>query len=229
MVGRVFLSYILFAILPGKIFPILKNQEIQLVMTGIGSLVAIYPYVKKLGYGYKDVCEYFSGITTEFKPALKYWVVLMCLLYVSDAIIAIALAAIDLPWSNMLLFWNDQTHNPAIADSFITALRASPARIPLFLLALCIFSPLIEEFIMRRGLYVAMRKKLPFAAAVFLNGALFGLLHGKDFLDPMLIGFFMCFAYEKGKKLSTVILIHAYMNLFVSLNIFSDKLFGFSL
>lgn len=154
---------------------------------------------------------------------------LMVLLYVMDVVFKAALVPIGLPWSNTLLLWMDQSSNPAVAGSYITALLASPAKIPLYFLSLCVFTPLTEEFIVRRGLYVSMRKKLPFAIAILLNGTLFGLLHLKDFIATGLTGIFLCYVYEKDKRLSTVVLIHSFINLFVMLKLFSRQLLGFSL
>ena len=162
------------------------------------------------------------------KPALKYWRLLTILLYIFNALIAVALAAIGLTWPEIVQFWNRPGNNPMVSDQYISELISSPAKIPMFFLSLCFFAPLTEEFIMRRGLYVTMRKRMPFALAALVNGALFGLLHGKEFWDPMLVGIFLCYVYEKRGRFSTVVIVHTYVNLFAFLNVFSGRLFGFS-
>lgn len=226
--GR-FLLFTVFAVLPGRIFPFLKDSDIVRLFVNVGFILAIYPAAKKLGFEYKEVRGYFTCAKAALRPALKYWLGIEALLYISDFVFRAALVPIGLPWSDTLLFWMDQSSNSMVADSYITTLLAAPIRIPLYFISLCLFAPLIEEFIMRRGLYVSMRKKLPFTVVAIMNGALFGILHLKDFVATGLTGFFLCCVYEKEEKLSTVLLIHSFVNLFVALNLFSQKLLGFAL
>jgi membrane protease YdiL (CAAX protease family) len=228
MVSGAFLCYLLLGAVPARLFHVLNDPGTESVMAGMGILAIIYHFAKKLGSTPKDMRRYLSEAATELKPALKYWLLLTILLYVLEALIAAALAAGGLTWPEIVRFWNRPGNNPMVADEYISSMMSSPAKIPMFFFSLCFIAPLIEEFIMRRGLYVTMRKRMPFALAVLVNGALFGLLHGKEFWDPMLVGMFLCYVYEKRGRFSTVVLVHAYANLFVFLNIFSGRLFGVS-
>lgn len=211
-----------------KIFPSLKNQDFKTLVAQLIMLAVIWPPARKLGFDLSRHSEYLSGLKAQLRPAFLYFLVMMACLPVMDYAYTLLLAPWDLSWTNTLLFWNDHSSNPFTQDARIEGLLENPLLLPAYFIAACVLAPLVEEFIMRRWAYAAMRKYMPAAAAILLNGFLFGLLHGKDFMATAAHGFFFCWAYERTGKLETPFLLHAFNNLFVLLLIFGGKLAGVS-
>ena len=228
MLGRALLLGLPFFILM-KIFPALKNENFEQIAGDLILLAVIYPLAGKLGFKFSAVRSYLGVVKAELKPAFNYFLVMEVLLLGAYYAFTLALAPWDLPWTNTLLFWSEQSSNPATLDSHIAALLENPLLLPFYFLSICAFAPLIEEFLMRRWLYTAMRARMPVAAAIIINGSLFGLMHGKDFIAAAMHGFFLCWSYEKTGKIETPILVHAFTNLLALLLIFGEKIFNFSL
>jgi len=224
MLGRALLLGLPFFILM-KIFPALKNENFELIAGELILLAVIFPLAVKLGFKFGAIGSYLEGLKAELKPAFKYFLVMEVLLLGADYAFSLILAPWDLPWTNTLLFWNEQSSNPVTLDSTIAALLENPLLLPFYFLSVCALAPLIEEFIMRRWLYAAMRVRIPAAAAIIINGSLFGLMHGTDFFATAIPGFFFCWSYEKTGKLETPILVHAFTNLLALLVIFGEKIF----
>lgn len=214
-------------VLFAHLFPALKFAGFETFVSGLAVLVAGYPAARKLGFRFGKTGLYLAGLKSELRTAFKYFLVIMALYLGINCVYSMALAPWDLGWTNTLLFWNDQSSNPATLSASISGLLANPLLIPGYVLSICALSPVLEEFVLRRWLYAAMRVRLPVAAAILLNGALFGLLHGKDFFGTAVFGFFFCWAYERTGKLATPILIHAFVNLSALLEAFGSRTFGF--
>lgn len=228
MLGRAVLLTLPFLILM-KIFPALKNDNFELVVSDLIMLAVICPLAVKLGFKFSKARSYLEGLKAELRPAFKYFLIMEIVLLAAYYAFTLSLAPWDLPWTNTLLFWSENSSNSNTLDYRIAALLESPLMLPVYFLSICALGPLIEEFIMRRWLYAAMRLRMPVAAAILLNGSLFGLLHGKDFFATAIPGFFFCWAYEKTGKIETPILVHGFSNLLALLLIFAEKIFNFSL
>lgn len=228
MLGRAVLLTLPFFILM-KIFPALKNDNFELVVSDLIMLGVICPLAVKLGFKFSKARSYLEGLKAELRPAFKYFLIMKIVLLAAYYAFTLALAPWDLPWTNTLLFWSENSSNSNTLDYRIADLLESPLMLPVYFLSICALGPLIEEFVMRRWLYAAMRLRMPVAAAILLNGSLFGLLHGKDFFATAIPGFFFCWAYEKTGKIETPILVHGFSNLLALLLIFAEKIFNFSL
>ena len=215
------------AVLFLHIFPALKLSGFESLVTGLFMLAAVYPAARKLGFRFGKTGLYLAGLKSELRTAFKYFLVIIVLHLAITCVYTMALAPWDLSWTNTLLFWNDQSSNPATLSARIDGLLARPLLIPGYVIAICMVGPLTEEFVLRRWIYAAMRGRLPAVAAILLNGALFGLLHGKDFFGTAVFGFFFCWTYERTGKLATPILVHAFVNLLAMLEVFGSRIFGF--
>jgi membrane protease YdiL (CAAX protease family) len=84
-------------------------------------------------------------------------------------------------------------------------------------------APLAEEIIFRGGLFRYFRTRIPRSLAIVLTSALFGALHmswdsslvGLPSVVPlMVLAAVFCLAYERTGKLGTVIVAHAFFNLY---------------
>jgi membrane protease YdiL (CAAX protease family) len=206
-----------------KMFPAMEDGNTQSLLSSLAVAAAIYPAAYKLGFRLGAAGAYGARLKAELLPAFKYFILMLALLFVGNHVYTMALAPWDLHWTNTLLLWNDMANNPMVSDGRIGEVLGSPLLLPGYFLIICVFPPLIEEFIMRRWLYVAMRRKMPLAPAILLNGALFGLMHGKDFMGTAMHAFFFCWVYERTGKLQVPILVHAYGNLFALLMIFGGN------
>lgn len=197
-----------------RVFPSLEGGHTQAVLSTLAVMAAAYPAARKLGFRFGLGGEYVKSLVPELLPALKYYLLLLALLYAGDHLYRLLLAPWDLPWTNTLLFWNEASSNPAVSDSRVGAALENPLLLlPVYFVSVCVLPPLVEEFLLRRWLYAALRARLPAWAAILANGALFGLLHGKDFMATAAHGFFFCWVYERTGRLQTPILVHAYGNL----------------
>ena len=76
---------------------------------------------------------------------------------------------------------------------------------------MCIFVPIKEEIIIRRLLYVSLRRKYNFIVSVFISGMLFSLIHS-NFLTSFIYNIVGCYIYERFGKLNITIFIHAITN-----------------
>jgi len=223
------LLYALLAYPLRKMFPVLKGTEFESALVDLIMLAALYPAARKAGFDFTRLRAYWNGLKAEARPALKYFLLMTALLFAADQVYTLLLAPWDLPWTNTLLFWNDQSHNPATLDPRLEALLAHPALLPAYVFGICAVAPAAEEFLLRRWLYVATRRYLPVAAALLANAALFGAMHGEDFMATGLAGLFFCWVYERTGRLETPVLVHCFTNLLAVVMLFSEKLFGFSL
>jgi len=226
--GLLFL-YALPAYVLRKIFPVLAGPDYEALLIDLVLLAALYPAVRKTGFDFGRLRGYLGGLKAEARPAFKYFLLMTALLFVADQLYTLLLAPWDLPWTNTLLFWSDQSQNPATADSRLEAMLAQPFLLPAYLFTLCVVAPAAEEFLFRRWLYVATRRYLPVAAALLANAALFGALHGSDFMGTGLSGLFFCWVYERTGRLETPILVHCFTNLLAVALLLGEKLYGFSL
>lgn len=77
-----------------------------------------------------------------------------------------------------------------------------------------IAAPIAEEMLFRGVLYQWTRNRLPPAAAILLNGIVFGLAHGEVSLAVAtgMMGMVLAWFFERSKSLWPSILIHAFNN-----------------
>lgn len=223
MIGRVLLLG-LAAVMLMKVFPSLQGDNFESLGSDLIMLAVLYPLARRVGFDIRKTGDHLRSLRREFKAPLRYFAVMLAALFLLHYAFAMALAPWDLPWTNTLLYWLDESNNPATLDSRISYIMDNPVWFPGYVVSICVIPPLVEEFIMRRWLYVAMRKRMAAFYAIALNGAFFGLLHGRDFFSTAIPGFFFCWAYERTGKIETPILMHVLINTFGLAMIFGDKL-----
>lgn len=225
LVGRLLLLALPLGIV-WKVWPSLQSHYSQDTLADLLLLAALYPLLRKLGVSFGKAGGYLEGFRAELRPAFKYFLLMSAATFVADYAWQFSLAPWDAAWSNKLLFWNSASSNPSTLDSLLTGLLANPLWLPPYLFSICVFTPVVEEFLFRYWLYGAMRRRLPAAAAIALNAALFGAMHGTDFLGTGICGLFFCWTYERSGKLETPILVHAFTNGLAVALLFGEKLLG---
>lgn len=107
---------------------------------------------------------------------------------------------------------NDAIGSDQLAD-WTRDLQQAP--VPLLLATLLIAVPAGEEALMRGMIYPLMRRQLPPGAAVVTTTVLFALLHGNliQALATAPLGLLAVALYERTRKLSHTIVLHAGFNL----------------
>ena len=78
---------------------------------------------------------------------------------------------------------------------------------------ICILSPLAEEILYRRFLYVALRKSRGFLFSITAASVIFALFHVTEAPQVLLPGILLFWLYEKGRSLRLNILLHMLMNI----------------
>jgi membrane protease YdiL (CAAX protease family) len=95
---------------------------------------------------------------------------------------------------------------------------------PLFIIAVSIIGPLLEEIVFRKIFFGSMKKKIGFFFAALISSLIFAAFHF-DFshlLTYLAIGFFLCYAYHKTGRIWVTMFMHAAMNtivIVISLNV----------
>lgn len=225
LLGRLLLLTLPLAVV-WKAWPSLDTPDWQDLLADAVVLAALYPLLRGLGFAFGRWREYLPGLKAELRPAFKYFLLMNAALFVADYAWQFSLAPWDAAWSNRLLFWNSASSNPATQDPRLAGLLSHPLWLVPYLFSLCVFAPAAEEFLFRYWLYGAMRRRLPAAAAIALNAAFFGAMHGKDFLGTGVCALFFCWVYERSGKLETPILVHAFTNALAGGLVLGEKLLG---
>lgn len=93
--------------------------------------------------------------------------------------------------------------------------------IPFLILAVVVFTPVLEELLFRKLLYGGLRKKLPVWAALLLSSFVFALLHFQtagilsalvQMLFAFLLGCALAFIMEKSGSWIASVILHASVN-----------------
>ncbi len=117
--------------------------------------------------------------------------------------------------SSILMLWFDNIFGIVPSNPIEQLISPNdPAVIIVTLAFMVILAPVLEEFLFRR---IICAKLLPLGEgyAIFLSGAIFGLLHGNFYQLPyaFLVGSFLGFIYIKTGKLRYTVIYHMLLNL----------------
>ncbi|GGL62842.1 CPBP family intramembrane glutamic endopeptidase [Sporolactobacillus putidus] len=132
----------------------------------------------------------------------------------------IALFALQILASLINIFIFGEPPKSAHTQNVVQIARMSP----LFLLAVAVIGPMLEEIVFRKILYGSLRKKMGFILAASISSIIFafGHLDIQHLLIYFVIGFFLCYAYRKTGRIAVNMFMHAAMNAIVvaiSLNV----------
>jgi membrane protease YdiL (CAAX protease family) len=78
-----------------------------------------------------------------------------------------------------------------------------------------LFGPIIEEIVYRKIMFGSLNNKFSFAIAATISSTLFGIAHmnWKLFLAYFLVGYILCYLYNKTNTLFAPIIVHGLLNL----------------
>jgi membrane protease YdiL (CAAX protease family) len=88
----------------------------------------------------------------------------------------------------------------------------SAIRFFLLLLSACAVAPVVEEVFFRRIVYTTLRVKRGFWFSAFWSGLLFALFHGGAAPVTFPVGIYLCWVYERERRLPVNIMLHAMIN-----------------
>lgn len=91
--------------------------------------------------------------------------------------------------------------------------------VPLTILAVVLFGPVLEELVFRRVIFGSLNKTTNFWIATFISALVFGLVH-MEFTHLLLYfttGLILAFLYQRTKRIITPIIAHVLLNGYVML------------
>jgi membrane protease YdiL (CAAX protease family) len=122
------------------------------------------------------------------------------------------LAAISVAYVSEKVF--GPTNTDVVSRSVTKMSSVSPGLIALLVITLVLLAPVCEEIFFRGYLYPALRNRMNKNPAMILNGLLFAAAHFEliGFLPRFLLGWGLCYIYERNRTLSGSIAGHALYN-----------------
>jgi len=97
------------------------------------------------------------------------------------------------------------------------AMSASGFRFFLLLFSACAVAPVVEEVFFRRIVFASLRAQKGFWFSAFWAGLLFALFHGGGAPVALPVGIYMCWVYERERRLPVNIMMHSAVNFFAML------------
>lgn len=88
-----------------------------------------------------------------------------------------------------------------------------PVKIAIFFLVIVVMAPIVEELVFRGVLFNLLNKSIKTLPAMILSSLFFGVLHSKTFIPTAIIGFLICFIYQKTGNIKYSIMAHMFNNL----------------
>ncbi|RYL87868.1 CPBP family intramembrane metalloprotease [Sporolactobacillus sp. THM7-4] len=88
---------------------------------------------------------------------------------------------------------------------------------PLFIFAVSVIGPILEEIVFRKIIYGSLQKKMGFVLAAVISSLIFSVGHFdfQHLLVYFVIGFFLCYVYHKTGRITINMFMHAGMNAIV--------------
>ena len=122
------------------------------------------------------------------------------------------LAAIAVAYVSEKIF--GPTNTDVISRSVTKLSSVGPGLIALLVITLVVLAPVCEEIFFRGYLYPALRNRMSKNPAMILNGLLFAAAHFEliGFLPRFLLGWGLCYIYERNRTLTGSIAGHALYN-----------------
>lgn len=88
----------------------------------------------------------------------------------------------------------------------------SVPRLVVVLFSACVLTPVVEEVFFRRIVFAALRLKRGFWFSAFCSSLLFAFFHGLAAPVILPVGLYLCWAYERERRLPVTIFLHSLVN-----------------
>ncbi|MBI4349818.1 MAG: CPBP family intramembrane metalloprotease [Elusimicrobia bacterium] len=212
------LSGIIMAEIFSPYLPIKELEEVYILGAKLLQALCLIGLISVIGIDTSTVIRnWLSHWREHWRIVLRYYVVyvgfLLLIMGVLSAILILLVKTGAIDYSTFI----NAAAEPDIKDRMVRVKFLLENSIPLFIVSLiymCILGPVIEEIFFRRFLFVALRKRMNFALALFTSSAFFMAVHPNIALGAI-GGIYLGYVYEKGKSLPANILIHSITNLTV--------------
>ncbi len=157
------------------------------------------------------LADWSRGAASDLKKAFKYFagylLVLICVL-------AVLLAAYWFLGDGLAKVMKPLSDKNVREDGLLQGVAAvSRLRFLLVLFSACALAPAVEEIFFRRIVYSAIRLKKGFWFSAFWSGLLFAVFHGAAAPVILPAGMYLCWVYERERRLPVNILLHSLINL----------------
>jgi membrane protease YdiL (CAAX protease family) len=194
----------------GDYFPLIKKYfslYLELFTNLIMIIFLVWLSVRKLGI---DIKTHIHNLKKDFYENI--WLILLT----SSGYIAFVLfmGYLSFPSYGLDVFKTDLVFLKL--KSFISN---NPYLIVLFYINIVLITPIKEEVIIRRFIYISLRNKFGFIISTFISSLLFSIMHA-DIIKAFLYSVAASYIYEKHSKLNINIMIHSIINLFVISSLF---------
>jgi len=179
-----------------------------LLATGLVSWILL----RKAGVSWRGALEgWRRGAVADLGKAAGYFggyaLVLCCLfgvLYGAYCLFGPGVTEVMRPLSAKNGLENTQLHSLALFFRL---------RLLLVLFSACVLAPVVEEVFFRRIVFVTLRLRKGFWFSALCSSLLFSLFHGLAAPIILPVGLYFCWVYERERRLSVNILLHALVNL----------------
>ncbi|OGR67625.1 MAG: hypothetical protein A2081_00760 [Elusimicrobia bacterium GWC2_61_19] len=164
------------------------------------------------------LAEWNSQLPSDLKKALKYLAGYGLMLLI---IVAILMAAYWFWGAGLEKVMKPLEDRHAGESARLAAAAVSRLRVLLVLFSACVVAPVVEEVFFRRIVFTTLRLKNGFWTSAFWAGLLFAVFHGAA--APLILpaGVYLCWVYERERRLTINIMLHAMVNLImVTLKLF---------
>lgn len=186
----------------------------EFIPAHLASLWLCWAILDGAGAGWRAaLAEWNRGLAADLKKAALYFGGYAGLL---AAMAVVLLAAYLLSGEGLERFMAPLTRKTGGENAALAAASFSGGRFALVLLDACVLAPLAEELFFRRIVFVSLRAR-GFWYAALLSSLLFALFHGAAFLMTLPVGLYFAWVYERERRLPVVIALHGLVNLFAVL------------
>lgn len=192
----------------------IQFEEIYIPVQGLAALAACLGALRENGVDFRKAWEdWRRNALRDLGSALMYYGVYLLII---AALLALAhflgLFTKTPDWTNIGVLDPQKARDNAL----LAVLSASKPRFLLMLFGICVVTPLGEELLYRRMLYVSLRKRMGFLKSLFASSVIFSAAHTSASLAVFPISLLLGYVYEKKRRLPANIILHGLINLFAT-------------
>lgn len=103
-------------------------------------------------------------------------------------------------------------------ESIVKTAAGNPLRLVALFFSACAVAPVAEELFFRRIIFASLRKKSCFWQSAIVSGSLFAIFHGGQAPVILPVGIYLCWVYERERRLPVNIMLHGMSNFVIILS-----------
>lgn len=193
-----------------------SSGTFHFVNTTINTIIVFY-ILKRIGCDFGEIWDRYnkklkSSLLTVFKYSMVFIAitVMMAGLFEIVALFINKLTSgnIEIEKSIGTLITMSSEKN----NYFRNIIYHSQLQFILLLISICFLTPIIEEIMYRRLLYVTLRKKMNMIWSLLISACIFGIFHFSGVVLGFFFGLFLGYIYEKEQDILSNIIFHGIKN-----------------